>query len=55
MLVRLDLALITEAASRLAAGEAVGSVGKNIEDIESPRIMQQAGLIHASHTLQRQI
>lgn len=39
MLVQLGLALITEVAGRMVAGEAVGSVGGNIEDTELPRII----------------
>ncbi len=36
---RLDLALMTEVAGRKVTGEAVGSVGENIEDSELPRII----------------
>lgn len=34
MLMRLDLALITEAVGRMVAGEEVDSVGENIDHIE---------------------
>jgi len=39
MLMRLDLALITEVVGRMVVGEAAGSVGENLEDTELPRII----------------
>ena len=39
MLMRLDLALMTEAAGRMAAREVVGLVGEEIEDTETPSVI----------------
>jgi len=39
MLMRLDLVLTTEAAGRMATGEAAGSAEEDREDTELPRII----------------